>query len=113
MASAMSSGGFCTTHLSKITKMNIKNTKTTACIDTTINYCECYAPLFINRKQYEEDLKRRQKEHLDYVCKRQNKKMRPCLHDSCSDCLGTGVKRDGSMCIHGISCQCPKCSPSY
>lgn len=33
-----------------------------------------------------------------------------CLHDTCPSCNGTGVKRDGTMCIHGISCPCPKCS---
>lgn len=36
-----------------------------------------------------------------------------CLHDACPECLGTGVRRDGSSCIHGISCPCPKCTPSY
>ena len=67
--------------------------------------------LSIDRKQYEDDLQRRQKEHLDNVYNRQNQNWRPCLHDSCPDCLGTGVKLDGSMCIHGISCPCPKCTP--
>jgi hypothetical protein len=35
----------------------------------------------------------------------------PCLHMSCIECLGTGKKRDGSICIHMISCNCQKCSP--
>ena len=60
---------------------------------TAITYSECYAPLFIDRKQYEEDLQRWQKEHLDGVYNRQNQNWRPCLHDSCPDCLGTGVKQ--------------------
>ena len=34
-----------------------------------------------------------------------------CLHDNCSICGGTGRRRDGlGMCIHSISCSCPKCS---
>ena len=33
----------------------------------SITYGEYYAPLIINRKQYEDDLQRRQKEHLDNV----------------------------------------------
>mgnify|MGYP001767696399 CR=1 FL=1 len=66
----------------------------------------------IDRKQYEEDLQRRQKEHLEKVHKQQNNDWRPCLHDGCPECSGTGIKRDGGICIHGISCPCPKCSPS-
>lgn len=68
--------------------------------------------LFINRKQYEDDLKQRQKEHLDNVYNNKQN-WRPCLHDSCPECLGTGIKKDGTMCIHNISCPCPKCTPSY
>lgn len=34
-----------------------------------------------------------------------------CLHEACPNCGGTGVRKDGTgMCIHGISCPCPKCS---
>ena len=58
----------------------------------------------MDRKQYEEDLKKRQEEHL----KRVNSNWQPCLHDSCPMCHGTGTKRDGSMCIHNLSCPCPK-----
>lgn len=37
-----------------------------------------------------------------------------CLHDSCSSCGGTGIRKDGlGMCIHMISCPCPKCTPRY
>ena len=36
-----------------------------------------------------------------------------CQHDSCSECHGTGKKKNGDMCIHMISCRCPKCSPRY
>ena len=32
-----------------------------------------------------------------------------CLHESCPSCHGTGMKEDGSMCIHMISCPCKTC----
>lgn len=93
--------------------MKIYTTTDGTSTDPAINYSECYAPLNLNREQYEEDLKRRQKEHLDGIQRQQNANWRPCLHDSCHECLGTGMKRDGSMCVHNISCPCPKCTPSY
>lgn len=37
----------------------------------------------------------------------------PCLHDLCSQCHGTGRKANGEMCIHYLSCHCPKCSPRF
>ncbi len=64
-----------------------------------------------NRKQYEEDLKRRQEEHLTSI--RQYEPWQPCMHDSCPQCVGTGVRSDGSMCVHNISCPCPKCTPTF
>lgn len=59
---------------------------------------------------YDEDLKRRQEEHLKNIrgntfC---NAK---CMHDLCTQCIGTGVKKDGSLCLHAISCPCHKCTP--
>ncbi len=36
---------------------------------------------------------------------------RPCFHDSCNECHGTGIKENGQLCIHMISCPCPKCRP--
>jgi hypothetical protein len=33
-----------------------------------------------------------------------------CLHDMCKQCHGTGVKQDGTICVHHISCPCPKCT---
>jgi hypothetical protein len=90
--------------------MEIKTT--TDSTDISITFNESYATdFFINRDQYEEDLQRRQKEHLDNVYRNQNLNWRPCLHDSCPECLGTGIKRDGTLCIHNISCPCPKCTP--
>ena len=66
----------------------------------------------MDRKAYEEDLRRRQEEHLRAVRGEQAEVWRPCLHDECPNCLGTGVGRDGRACIHGVSCPCPKCTPS-
>lgn len=65
------------------------------------------------REQYERDLRRRQEEHLRQVHQHQEQRhpFQPCMHDMCPSCHGTGVKIDGTVCIHGISCQCPKCSP--
>ena len=35
-----------------------------------------------------------------------------CLHDNCSSCNGTGIRKDGlGPCVHMMSCPCPKCSP--
>lgn len=69
----------------------------------------------MNREDYERDLARRQKEHLDRIRPFGTgtglSNWQPCLHDSCPECVGTGVKHDGSPCIHMISCPCPKCSP--
>jgi hypothetical protein len=63
----------------------------------------------INNDQYERDLAERQKRHLDGI--QNNFPKQPCMHDSCQECHGTGLRSDGSMCVHGISCPCPKCSP--
>lgn len=63
----------------------------------------------IDRDEYERGLKERQEEHLRNVGPRVP--WRPCLHDGCPNCIGTGVKHDGSACVHMISCPCPKCSP--
>ena len=57
------------------------------------------------------DLRRRQREHLDRVRKRGRRKHIPCAHDSCPKCIGTGVDEHGRQCIHYISCPCPKCTP--
>jgi DnaJ-class molecular chaperone len=67
----------------------------------------------MTRKHYEEDLKERQKRHLDLVRsnREQNNPWKPCAHDECPTCHGTGVKLDGSTCVHYISCTCPKCQP--
>lgn len=63
----------------------------------------------MDRKRYQEDLRRRQREHLEKV--RNNHPFKPCRHDGCSECCGTGIKEDGTTCVHMISCDCPKCQP--
>jgi len=68
----------------------------------------------MKRQEYEEELKRIQEEHLRNVSRNLgygDENWQPCLHDQCPSCHGTGVKSDGSMCVHCISCPCPKCTP--
>lgn len=36
--------------------------------------------------------------------------IKECLHKSCPECKGTGKKKNGEMCIHMISCPCPRCN---
>lgn len=75
----------------------------------------------MDRKEYEKALRKKQSEHLKKVrenFKSLQKKIpdrpwEPCLHDDCTECHGTGVKLNGSRCIHMISCYCPKCSKYY
>lgn len=62
----------------------------------------------MDRDSYEKDLRTRQKEHLRKVRGGQN--WEPCFHDSCPQCHGTGIKLDGTSCLHMIFCQCPKCN---
>lgn len=44
---------------------------------------------------------------------KEEKEKKPCLHDQCSECHGTGKKEKGETCVHWISCPCPKCTPYY
>ena len=78
-----------------------------------IGYIEQYlnqttSNLTIDRNEYERQLKERQEQHLS----RFKQIWRPCLHDQCTSCHGTGIDGNGRTCIHMISCPCPKCSPS-
>lgn len=46
-----------------------------------------------------------------YTLVEKHTKVSNCLHKSCSECNGTGIRKDGrGMCIHGIACPCPDCS---
>lgn len=78
----------------------------------------------MTKKEYEKQLKKIQKEHLRRVREYQggfklpndyrfgeDQYWQPCVHDQCGSCHGTGVKFDGSPCIHNLYCSCPKCSP--
>lgn len=80
------------------------------------------------QKHYYEELERKQKEHLkrvsDWLDKATGnnylsnnfvfkKPWKPCMHEQCSSCHGTGIKFDGSMCVHTLYCDCPKCSPTF
>jgi hypothetical protein len=73
----------------------------------------------ISRERYEKELADRQRDHLQNVYKNgyverlqpSTKAWKPCLHNDCNECHGTGVKIDGTACIHMISCNCPKCTP--
>lgn len=68
----------------------------------------------MNRKEYEEDLKRRQNKHLRAVEKRKqsvDSLWVPCAHEKCEECIGTNIKKNGSQCIHYLVCNCPKCRP--
>jgi len=62
----------------------------------------------VNREEYERELRKRQREHLEQV--NQKPDWQPCLHDQCPECHGTGIRVGGGICVHGISCPCPKCS---
>lgn len=64
------------------------------------------------RKQYEKQLQELQKKHLESVLTGlPQRAWQPCAHDSCSNCHGTGIGRFGGICVHGLVCNCPKCSP--
>jgi len=60
------------------------------------------------------DFEERKAKHLEFVRKLKTGQLdnnQPCLHDSCPECFGTGIKGDGTTCIHHLSCPCPKCTP--
>ena len=63
----------------------------------------------IDEEWYEKDLKDRQKKHLENMPKINKITFQPCAHDSCPECVGTGKKKDGTICIHHMVCSCPKC----
>jgi hypothetical protein len=60
------------------------------------------------REEYEKDLFEKQKKHLENV---KNRRWKPCRHDGCPECHGTGIKKDGTQCVHMLYCDCPKCVP--
>lgn len=62
-------------------------------------------------KHPQREVDERKRRHLEAVRERMEAAWRPCMHDSCPSCYGTGVRHDGSGCVHMISCPCPRCSP--
>lgn len=62
------------------------------------------------REQYERDLRERQAQHLESIGGSSGQNWRPCMHDACERCHGTGVSAQGA-CVHMISCPCPRCTP--
>lgn len=63
----------------------------------------------MDRLKYERELAARQRKHLDNLEAQNAARWKPCLHDLCPMCHGTGRSQSG-YCIHGISCDCPKCA---
>lgn len=63
-----------------------------------------------SREEYERNLKRIQEEHLRNLEANREMYWKPCMHDQCASCHGTGVKSNGASCIHLIYCDCPKCA---
>ena len=59
------------------------------------------------------DLRKRQEEHLKKVKKFRwdEDSTERCAHNACSSCVGTGIRIDGSVCVHWISCRCRRCTP--
>ena len=91
------------------------NMKWTVCTEPSVKATTWADSSYSNdrttRDKYETNLIERQRQHLRDVRARMQADWQPCLHDQCPECMGTGVKKDGSTCIHMISCQCPKCTP--
>ncbi len=67
----------------------------------------------MNRDLYEEGLRQRQEQHLKNIENNQSFNWKPCRHDGCTECVGTGIKSNGQVCVHMLYCDCPKCSPTY
>jgi hypothetical protein len=70
----------------------------------------------MNKEDYQRDLEERQRIHLENVARLNNTNYfnqpiwKPCLHDQCITCHGTGIDAFGKACFHSLYCDCPKCS---
>lgn len=62
--------------------------------------------------EYDKRIAEQQRRHLASIGTG-SQPAEPCAHHSCPECLGTGVKHDGSTCIHMLACFCPRCSPRF
>ena len=69
----------------------------------------------MNREHNIQEFKigRFEKEMYEHIWRYRRLTFSGCLHDGCPDCHGTGRKEDGSICIHYLSCPCPKCTLRY
>jgi hypothetical protein len=76
----------------------------TIIIDDSTPYDELYPP---TRTREPEDSTRWADEYRRLAERTQ----RRCMHGSCPECSGTGIRRDGTYCIHALSCPCPRCTP--
>ena len=68
-----------------------------------------------SRPTTDEELRRRQREHLEKVrtgWRGGGTREVECLHNQCTSCWGTRVKANGEPCIHMIACGCARCSPA-
>ena len=65
----------------------------------------------IDSDEYQKQVSERQRKHLEAVRSNLERSLQPCLHNNCNKCCGTGIRKDGTACIHMISCPCAKCSP--
>ena len=70
-------------------------------------------PEKINKEDYLKTLAEKQKQHLENFQSIKDADWRPCMHDTCSSCHGTGIKTDGTSCVHYISCPCKRCNPYF
>ena len=59
----------------------------------------------------DEDLRKRQQDHLRQVSRNNMGRASDCQHNQCRSCVGTGIRKDGSRCAHAISCPCARCTP--
>ena len=55
------------------------------------------------------ELQRRQRQHLEQVRRDNRTRLQDCRHNQCVRCVGTGIQKDGSRCVHQISCTCGRC----
>jgi hypothetical protein len=69
--------------------------------------------MFEEERLADKNTAEKQRAHLKKVAENLGQDLQPCLHDGCPECLGTGIKLDGSSCIHMLNCLCPKCTPRY
>lgn len=57
--------------------------------------------------------KRKKEQEDKFPFELPGKKPRPCLHEACPECHGSGRKKNGQICVHMLSCKCIRCMPYY